>query len=412
MARDDKKFWYLLMKFFIKSFGCQYNEWDAARLSFVLKNIGLIEAEKEEADIVFLLNCSVRKTGVDRAMGFTKNFIKEGKKVFISGCVLEGDKKIFREKGAEVWDNENIAELKKCLNLDNNAVLRLAELFTEGEKVSNYIPIIKGCDNFCSYCAVPYTRGREVSRPVGEIIESVKKVVAFGHKEVWLLGQNVNSYKGSRGGEEGREEDKQGKDVISTSRGIRDEKSHELQEVSHFVRNDKMENVQNGDEIRDDKMIIGFAELLKLINDIPGDFTIYFTSNHPKDMGDEIIDAIARSPKVAKSIHLPLQSGSNRILKLMNRPYTKEQYLELIKKIRSIIPEAKITTDTIVGFPGETLDDFQETVEVLQKVGFYQAYNNKYSPRIGTRAFQLGDPISWPEKQRRWKILNEITYKK
>lgn len=337
------------MNFFIKSFGCQYNEWDAARLAFVLRNLGLRETNKEEADIVFLLNCSVRKTGVDRAMSITKNFIKEGKKVFVSGCILEKDKKIFANKGAKIWDNGDIDSLKDFLSLDGDQALVLSSLLKEGQKRSNYIPIMKGCNNFCSYCAVPYTRGREISRPAIEIIEDVKKVADAGHKEIWLLGQNVNSYE------------------------------------------------------------FGFSKLLKEINNIPGDFVVYFTSNHPKDMSDDIIDAIASLPKIAKSIHLPIQSGSNKILKAMNRPYTKEIYLELIRKIQNKIPDVKLSTDTIVGFPDETLDDFQETVDVLTSVKFSQAFNNKYSPREGTAAFKLGDPIPWIEKERRWRILNDIS---
>lgn len=336
------------MNFFIKSFGCQYNEWDAARLAFVLKNLGLEETSKEEAGLIFLLNCSVRKTGVDRAMSFAKNFIKEGKKVFISGCILEKDRKIFIDKGAEIWDNQNIDQLKEFLNLNDNDTSALAELFAEGQKVSKYIPITKGCNNFCSYCAVPYTRGREISRPANDILADVRKVLEAGHKEIWLLGQNVNSYE------------------------------------------------------------FGFAKLLKEIDNIPGDFMLYFTSNHPKDMSDEIINSIAALPKIAKSIHLPLQSGSNKILKAMNRPYTKEQYLALIEKIKNKIPKVILTTDTIIGFPGETEEDFQQTAEILKSVKFSQVFNNKYSPREGTAAFKLGDPIPWSEKERRWRILNEI----
>lgn len=338
--------------FFIKAFGCQYNEWDASRLSFVLKGLGLIETNKNEADIVFLLNCSVRKTGVDRALSFTKNFIEADKKVFVSGCILEEDKKRFAHKGAEIWDNENIRELKKFLGLNKEETDALENLFNDGQKASNYIPITKGCNNFCSYCAVPYTRGREISRPIESILEDVEKVISEGNKEIWLLGQNVNSYG------------------------------------------------------------FGFADLLKKVNAIPGDFLIKFTSNHPKDMSDEIIKTIAILPKVAKEIHLPLQSGSNKILKAMNRPYSKEKYLSIIKKIRKEIPNVKISTDTIVGFPGETEEDFQETVEIIKSVKFLQVFNNKYSPREGTAAFKLGDPISWEEKERRWRILDEISFKK
>lgn len=336
-------------KFYIRSFGCQYNEWDAARLAFVLKNMGLAESDKTEADVVFLLNCSVRKTGVDRVMSFVKNYIKASKKVVVSGCILKNDSKIFKDKGATLWGGEDFDRLKSILNIK-------PELRTPNSQLqTNLVPIMKGCNNFCSYCAVPYTRGREISRSAEDIVTDVKKVIESGNNEVILLGQNVNSY---------------------------------------------------------DSEQVGFATLLRIINDIPGDFVIKFTSNHPKDMSEDIIEAIANLPKVAKEIHLPLQSGSNKILKMMNRPYTREQYIELVDKIIAQIPDVKISTDTIVGFPGETEEDFQQTVEIFEKVKFYQAFNNKYSPRSGTKAFPLGDPISWEEKQRRWRILNDLSYKK
>ena len=158
--------------------------------------------------------------------------------------------------------------------------------------------------------------------------------------------------------------------------------------------------------------MIGFADLLVKINDLSGDFIIYFTSNHPKDMSDEIIGAIAKLPKVVKIIHLPIQSGSDKVLRSMKRPYTIEQYLRLVQKIKKKIPNIKITTDVIVGYPTETEDDFQKTVTVFKSIGYFQAYINKYSPREGTAAHKLGDPIPWLEKERRWRILNEIANNK
>lgn len=339
------------MNFFIKTFGCQYNEWEAAKLSYILINLGFVESNKEGADIVFLANCSVRKTAVDRALSWTKNLTNQGKKVIILGCILDDDKQKFIDKKALLWDGLDYNHLIQILSLQDS-VSRLKILAAEGQKNSNLIPIMKGCNNFCSYCAVPYTRGREISRPFEDILNDVRKVINSGYEEIWLLGQNVNSYE------------------------------------------------------------FGFAQLLTEINKIDDDFTIYFTSNHPKDMSDEIIDAIKNGDKIAKTIHLPLQSGSNKILKAMNRPYTKEQYLALVMKIKAKIPNIKITTDTIVGFPGETEEDFQQTVEMFREIKFSQAYNNKYSPRCGTAAFKLGDPIPWSEKQRRWQILNDLVYSK
>jgi tRNA-2-methylthio-N6-dimethylallyladenosine synthase len=333
--------------FYIKSFGCQYNEWDGSRLAFILTSSGFVESTQNNAEIVFLLNCSVRKTGVDRAMSFTKNFIKAGKKVFVSGCILDRDKKIFKEKGATIWNMEDINELMGYLGIEKDENI-LKYILSSSQKSTNLIPIMKGCNNFCSYCAVPYTRGREISRPIEKILEDIEKVIDAGHKEIWLLGQNVNSYE------------------------------------------------------------FGFAKLLKVVNEIEGDFSIRFTSNHPKDMSDEIIKAVANLQKVAKEIHLPIQSGSNKVLRGMNRPYTREKYLGVIEKIVKTVPNVKITTDIIVGFPSETEEDFQETVSLLKSINFSQAYINKYSPREGTAAFKLGDPVPWKEKERRWRILNEI----
>jgi len=327
------------IKFFIKVLGCQYNEWDAVRLTHILKSSGMIEAKAENADFILILNCSVRKSAVDRALGFAKNF--QDTKIILSGCVLKTDRNRFEKKNVILWDGKNIQKLTEILGTE----VSQKQNDCTG---TNLIPIMSGCNNFCSYCAVPYTRGREVSRPPQEILDDIESLIQSGTKEIILLGQNVNSYE------------------------------------------------------------FGFANLLEKINDLPGDFTIFFTSNHPKDMTDDIIDAIGTLPKVAKTIHLPLQSGSDKVLRSMNRPYTKKQYLDLVAKMKKKIKGLKITTDTIVGFPTETEEDFQETLKVFKKVGFEQAFNNKYSPREGTAAFKLGDPIPWGEKQRRWKILNDL----
>lgn len=344
-------------KYYLKVYGCQYNEWDAARLDFMLQNLGLISATEKDADIIFVLSCSVRQTAVDRMLGKFKITWKN-KKVIVTGCILDSDKKKLKNNSAILWDINKTEELIPLLDKKrpsevkqfNNVEIKQYDSGKSGNAA--YLPIMIGCNNFCSYCVVPYTRGREKSRPFDEIVRDFEKLIKSGKKEIILLGQNVNSY------------------------------MHD------------------------------FAKLLKKLNDIEGKFIIKFTSNHPKDMSDEIIAAVRNLPKVAKEIHLPLQSGSNKILKAMNRPYTKEQYLNLIERIRKEIPDIKITTDAIVGFPGETEDDFQETVKMYEKVGFAQSFTNKFSPRAGTASYKLGDPISWQEKQRRWEILNEIANKK
>lgn len=342
-------------KFHIKIFGCQYNEWDSARLSFQLKKSGLIEESIENCEVIITLNCSVRQTAVDRTIGYCRNFLEAGKIVVVSGCILESDRKKFEKKGIVIWDGKSLETLNKIFEL------KIVSTKDDNPSSTNLIPIMKGCNNFCSYCAVPYTRGRETSRPMDKVLDDVQRLVEAGQKEIWLLGQNVNSY---------RDSEKQ--------------------------------------KVKSEKLKSDFATLLERIDEIPGDFIVYFTSNHPKDMTDDIIEVIAKLPKIAKRIHLPLQSGSDKILKAMHRPYSQKQYLRLVKKLKDKIPGVEITTDTIVGFPGETEEDFQQTIDVFKIVRFSQAFNNKYSPRSGTVAYKLGDPISWEEKQRRWRILDQL----
>jgi len=357
------------MTFYIETIGCQQNEYDASQLAFFLKSFGFIETTVTEAETIFILACSVRQTAVDRIFGPVRNWSKQNKKVFITACITDGDKKKLEGKGVIYF--ADLKELKILLNKfkfssspkrypsRSKGAPELKKLVVNS---SNYIPIMTGCNNFCSYCIVPYTRGREVSRPINEIIEEVKNLVSRYHTskhgskklEIVLLGQNVNSYR-------------------------------KVRSKSDFVA------------------------LLERLNNLDGDFTIGFISNHPKDMTDDIIEAVAILPKIKKQIHLPLQSGSNKILKAMNRPYTVEQYLRLVEKLKTY--DLRLTTDIIVGFPGETEEDFQKTVNICKKIKFDLAYINKYSPRKGTAAYKFGDPILWKEKQRRWKILNILINK-
>jgi len=218
-------------------------------------------------------------------------------------------------------------------------------------KARAFIPIMTGCNNFCTYCVVPYTRGREISRPEREIVLEIKKLIENKYREIWLIGQNVNSYP-------------------------------------------------------------DFPGLLKKINNLPGDFTLHFMTSHPKDMSDELINIIKKCDKVSREIHLPVQSGDNKILRAMNRHYTIEDYKKLIKKILKQIPEAKISTDIIVGFPGETKTQFNNTVKLFKEIKFCKAYISKYSPRPGTAAAKLKDNVPQEEKKRRWQILNKLICKK
>jgi len=315
----------------------------------MLRKLGLIEENEKNADLMIIIACAVRQTAVDRIFGKIKNW--QDKKIITTGCVLQSDKKRFAAKGVDFWDIEKPEELIKILN--PKKLKEAQKWMKEGSKLSSSVPIMFGCNNFCSYCATPYTRGRERSRDFEQIINEVKGLIKNGKKEILLLGQNVNSYKDPETGK-------------------------------------------------------GFEELLKILNSLDGDFIIAFTSNHPKDMSDGIINAVTTLPKIKKEIHLPLQSGSDRILKAMNRPYSAKQYLDIVNKIRKASPKIAITTDVIVGFPGETEADFQKTADIFNKVGYKMAYINKYSPRVGTVAFRFKDPIPWREKQRRWHILDKI----
>jgi tRNA-2-methylthio-N6-dimethylallyladenosine synthase len=229
-----------------------------------------------------------------------------------------------------------------------------------------------GCNNFCSYCVVPYTRGREKSRPAETIIKEVKYLARNGCKEILLLGQNVNSYSST---------------------------DYSLQTTAKKSR----EAV-----VRSRSAVVNFPRLLRLINDIPGNFIIKFISSHPKDMSDELINAIAECWKVSKEIHLPIQSGDNTILRKMNRHYTVAHYKKLVKKIRRKIPNAVISTDVIVGFPGETKKQFENTVKLFKELKFAKAYVSMYSPRPGTMAYKLEDNVPYAEKKHRWLILDKI----
>jgi tRNA-2-methylthio-N6-dimethylallyladenosine synthase len=249
--------------------------------------------------------------------------------------VLKKDKEKLKNKVSEIWHPDEYFDL----------------IPNYSHPQAGYVPIMTGCNNFCTYCVVPYTRGREKSRPAKEIIREVKKLVKKSYKEIWLLGQNVNSYP-------------------------------------------------------------NFPDLLRKINALPGDFKIHFMSSHPKDFSDDLIKAIGECKKVSKEIHLPVQSGNNEILKKMNRPYTVNHYKKLVRKIRKAIPDIKLSTDVIVGFPGETKKQFQDTVKLFKEIKFDKAYISRYSPRPGTPASKLKDNVAPLEKKRRWKILDEIANKK
>lgn len=367
------------MKYYIKTFGCQMNKSDSERLAAVLEQAGWqATATADQADLVILNTCSVRQSAEDRVYGHIAKWPKyrcqnPGFIGVVTGCVpaKEGDKLAKRFPEVDIFLNiQNITELPRLIVEKRELVFQagveykdqninyLKTIPQHQSDFQAYVPISIGCNNFCTYCVVPYARGREKSRGSAEILRECERLVGKGYKEITLLGQNVNSYG------------------------------------------------------QDNPQGIDFPELLSRVAKIPGDFWIRFITSHPKDMSDELIKVIAdNQPKVTPYVHLAVQSGSNRILQAMNRKYTREDYLELIDKIRQAIPSVMISTDIIVGFPGETKKDFRQTINLFRRARFNMAYISQYSPRPGTAAAQLENDVPKAIKRKRDKKLTAILEK-
>ncbi len=340
------------------------NKSDSERISSVLENKGYLPASNEnEADLILVNMCSVRQSAVDRVYGLAPKFkkLKSKKpklKTVLTGCILKKDKKKFREIFNSIWALRNYFDIpQKCKS-----------------KSLAFVPISNGCNNLCAYCVVPYTRGPLVCRNHQEVLREVKDLVKKGFKEIWLLGQNVNDYHSPV--------DSSGEEEFSSS-----------SPSSPALAGDS---------------VIDFPKLLKLVNDIPGTFWIRFTSSHPKDFSDELIDVMTECEKVTEYLNLPVQSGDDEILKKMNRPYTIAEYKNLVKKIREKIPEICLSTDVIVGFPGETKKQFQNTIKLFKEIKYDMAYIAKYSSRSGTTAAKMKDVVPYQEKKRREKVLTDI----
>ena len=346
----------------VTTFGCQMNARDSEKLLGILKEIGYVETESENADFVIYNTCTVRENANNKVyghLGILHGYKKKNKDMMIGlcGCMMQEPTVI-----------EHLQENYKFVDLifGTHNLYKFAELFTtallnkkgmiidiwkDTDQIVENLPISRkypfksgvnisfGCNNFCSYCIVPYVRGRERSRKPEDIVEEIKSLVADGVVEVMLLGQNVNSY------------------------GVGLEEK------------------------------VTFADLLRMVNDIEGLERIRFMTPHPKDLSDDLIEAMATLPKVCHHMHLPLQSGSTEILKKMNRRYTKEHYLELVEKLRARVPDVAITTDIIVGFPGETEEDFLDTMDVVDKVHYDSAFTFIYSKRTGTPAATMDNQV-------------------
>ena len=368
-----------MKQFYIETYGCQMNVADSEVVAAIVQMTDAQLTDNiEQADIIILNTCSIRENAEQKVqhrlqeLRSGRNRKKDHKIIGVIGCMAERmGEELVRDYGVDFvagpdayMDIPNLlAQCQQGLPAVN-IQLSTTETYREvmpariGKQISGFVSIMRGCNNFCSYCVVPYTRGRERSRDVESIKNEVLDLQQKGYKEVTLLGQNVNSYRYEQINERGENE------------------------------------------------VIDFSTLLRIIAELVPNMRIRFTTSHPKDMSDNTLEVIAQYDNLCKFIHLPVQSGSNRILKLMNRKYTREWYLDRIAAIRRILPDAAISTDVFCGFHSETVEEHQETLSLMQEVGFDSAFMFKYSERPGTHAQKhLPDNISEEEKVRR---LNEI----
>ena len=364
-------------KALVRTYGCQQNISDGEKIKGMLAEMGYEFTEDEnEADFILFNTCAVREHAEDRVFG-NVGALKALKKrhpsliIALCGCMMEQEhvaeriKKSFPFVGL-VFGTHSLQHFPQLLYRTLTCGKRVFERGGSDKEVFEglpvrrdgefkaWVPIMYGCDNFCSYCIVPYVRGRERSRASENIIAEVKDLINAGYKDITLLGQNVNSY---------------------------------------------------GKNLDED---INFATLLKKINEIEGDYWIRFMTSHPKDATKEMIDIMAEGEHICKHLHLPFQSGNNRVLKKMNRHYDKEKYLEMIEYAKQRMPGLSITSDIIVGFPGETYEEFCETLELVRKVGFSSLFTFIYSPRKGTPAAEMPDPVSADEKSKWFRELLDV----
>ena len=374
------------LKYTILTMGCQLNENDSEKLCGMLEKMGYTKTEKQnDADLALFNTCCVRENAEDKLFGKLGELkrLKEQKGIIIAigGCMMQ--EKHITDKIKESYpfvdilfgthtlhkfpeDLYKVIEEKRKLEdiLDIDGKIYEGLPIKRDSKIKASVTIMNGCNNFCSYCIVPYVRGRERSRQPRDIIEEVKKLAKEGYKEITLLGQNVNSY-------------------------LRVERE----------KNIPFEEYQG---------VNSFPTLLRTINKIDGIERIRFISPHPKDFTDDVIEAIADCEKVCKLVHLPLQSGNTKVLKEMNRKYTKEQYLNLVEKMKNKIPNLTLSTDIIVGFPGETDEEFEDTLEVVEKVRFEQVYMFIYSRRVGTPGDKMQNQIPEDIKHKRFDKLKAL----
>lgn len=361
----------------IETFGCQMNSRDSEKISGILKQIGYEETDSEDADFVLFNTCTVRENANNRVygrLGYLGKLKKSNPNMIIAicGCMMQEASAVEKIKTSYrfvdiIFGTHNIFKLAELLKTRFDSGRLVIDLWKDTDMIVENLPndrkysfkagvnIMFGCNNFCSYCIVPYVRGRERSRNPEDILEEIRSLAGDGVVEVMLLGQNVNSY---------------GKNLETP---------------------------------------MTFAQLLSEIEQIEGIERIRFMTSHPKDLSDELIEVMKNSKKICKHLHLPIQSGSTRLLKLMNRRYTKESYLELVDKIKKAVPDISLTTDIIVGFPGETEEDFLETLDLVQKVCYDSAFTFLYSKRTGTPAATMEDQVEEAVASNRFdRLLKEV----
>ena len=359
---------------YVETYGCQQNEADSERIRGILSESGYaITDTAEGADVVVMNTCAIREHAEQRVFGnlgaltHTKRRHPR-QKIFLCGCMAGQDHVVQRIKKSYphvdgVFSTHHLWQFPQLLHTVLMTGKRTFMVEDEPGSIAEGLPqlrdntlkawvsIMYGCNNFCTYCIVPDVRGRERSRKPEDILDECRQLIANGTKEITLLGQNVNSY---------------GKDLEEN---------------------------------------IDFADLLNKIAQIPGEFLIRFMTSHPRDAGKKLFDTMAASPKIAKQLHLPFQSGSSRVLKAMNRHYDREKYLELVQYAKSVMPELVLTSDVIVGFPGETEEEFEQTISLIEQVRYDSLFTFIFSPRVGTPAASMDDPTPKEEKNRRFDRL-------
>jgi len=395
------------MKYYIKTFGCQQNHADSERIEADFKSRGYTKARSyKSANYIIINTCMIRQSAENRVYGLVNNLgkikaekLKKGLvfKIIITGCMIGI---VYRDKKGKYLKllKQKMANADEFMPIEEVG-FNLTPV--RSDKVSAWVPISNGCNNFCTYCIVPFTRGREISRPYEDIINECLELKKKGYKNIMLLGQNVNSY---------------GADLLVGEKNIQ------------VMRDMGKTYFENPNLFRDSNFVLRASNVKPvfvkhlgryriptlfphLLNEVAqmGFEKVEFMSSNPWDFSDELIKVMVNNKNISRQLHLPVQSGDDAVLKRMNRWYTSEEYLTIVKKLKNNIPNLKLTTDIIVGFCGETDEEFQNTVTLCKKVGFSWAYVSRYSPRFNTAATKVfKDDVPHSEKKRRWLILENL----